>query len=259
VFLLFHDVYVSDPRESGFASPAADRYKVTVDRFDRHLAALTRVAPQARPFSLTFDDGGVSYYTIIADRLEQLGWRGHCFIPTDFIGRPGFLKRDQIRELDRRGHHIGSHSASHPPRISACRHDEVIDEWRRSLAVLQDLLGHPVASASVPGGYFSTAVAKAAATAGVKVLFTSEPVTSVAEIGGCTITGRFTLRASSLPRLSEQLVAAAPWSRWSMWAAWTAKKSIKPILGPAYIRLGNLFRSPKPITTTVSPIHHPGE
>ena len=28
VSLLFHDVYAADPRESGFASDAADRYKL---------------------------------------------------------------------------------------------------------------------------------------------------------------------------------------------------------------------------------------
>jgi peptidoglycan/xylan/chitin deacetylase (PgdA/CDA1 family) len=257
VFLLFHDVYVSDPRESGFASPAADRYKLTADQFARHLSALDRVRPHAAPFSLTFDDGGSSYYTTIADRLEELGWRGSCFVPTDFIGRPGFLTREQIRELDRRGHHIGSHSASHPPRISACRQDAILDEWRRSLATLQDILGRAVTSASVPGGYFSSDVARAAATAGVETLFTSEPVTRISHVGRCAIAGRFTLRASSSSRQSELLVAPAPWARWSMWAGWTAKKAIKPILGPAYIRFGALLSSPKPITN--SPIHHPGE
>jgi hypothetical protein len=30
VSLLFHDVYDADPRESGFASDAADRYKLPV-------------------------------------------------------------------------------------------------------------------------------------------------------------------------------------------------------------------------------------
>jgi peptidoglycan/xylan/chitin deacetylase (PgdA/CDA1 family) len=258
VFLLFHDVYVSDPRESGFASPAADRYKLTADRFDQHLSALARVRPQAAPFSLTFDDGGSSYFTIIADRLEQLGWRGCCFVPTDFIGRPGFLTRAQIRELDRRGHRIGSHSASHPSRMSACRRDQIVDEWRRSLATLQDILGHAVTSASVPGGYFSNRVAHAAEIAGVETLFTSEPVTRAWHAGRCTIAGRFVIRASSSPRLSEQLVAPAPWARWSMWAGWTAKKSLKAVLGPAYIHFGHLLSSPT-INTTASPIHHPGE
>jgi peptidoglycan/xylan/chitin deacetylase (PgdA/CDA1 family) len=256
VFLLFHDVYVSDPRESGFASPAADRYKLAADHFDRHLAALARVAPQVRPFTLTFDDGGSSYFTAIADRLEQLGWRGHCFVPTDFIDQPGFLTRQQIRELDRRGHQIGSHSASHPARISSCTYAAVLDEWRRSRGTLQDILGHAVTTASVPGGYYSNGVARAAEQAGVTTLFTSEPLIRTTHVGQCAIVGRFTIRDSSPPQLSAQLVGSAPWSRWSMWAMWTAKKSIKPLLGPAYPRVADWLSSQKPLN---SPIHHPGE
>src|SRR5262245_24759284 len=37
VSLLFHDVYVRRPDESGFVSTAADRYKLSVDEFDRQL------------------------------------------------------------------------------------------------------------------------------------------------------------------------------------------------------------------------------
>src|SRR5204863_2528974 len=98
VSLLFHDVYVRDTCESGFWSSAADRYKLSLADFEAQLAGLAGVradAPvlasdpwldgerKARPFLITVDDGGVSYYTIVADRLEALGWRGHCFISTD--------------------------------------------------------------------------------------------------------------------------------------------------------------------------------
>src|SRR5215212_6917670 len=101
VYLLFHDVYASNPRDSGFSSPAADRYKLSVDRFDRELAALAAVPARANPFALTFDDGGESFYTIVADRLESLGRRAHCFVATHYIDRPGFLTRRQICELHR--------------------------------------------------------------------------------------------------------------------------------------------------------------
>jgi peptidoglycan/xylan/chitin deacetylase (PgdA/CDA1 family) len=259
VYLLFHDVYLSDPRESGFGSPAADRYKLTAAQFDCHLAGLVRARSTGRPFGLTFDDGGRSYYTTIADRLEELGWHGYCFVTTDFIGRPGFLTRAQIAELDRRGHHIGSHSASHPIQISACSRHDLDHEWRRSLDTLQDIVGHVVTSASVPGGFFSRAVAETAAANGVLALFTSEPVTSAASIGRCAIVGRFTIRSSSSPELSERLVGPAPWSRWSMRAGWTAKKAIKPVLGPAYRRAADWLMAPKPLNTHDSPIHHPGE
>src|SRR5690242_15898909 len=99
VSLLFHDVYDSDPRESGFASGAADRYKLSSADFDAQLEHLSACgASVSGTFRLTFDDGGVSYYTHVADRLEALGWRGHCFVTTNMIATRGFLDAAQIRE-----------------------------------------------------------------------------------------------------------------------------------------------------------------
>src|SRR5688500_14511894 len=134
VSLLFHDVYAKDPRESGFASDAADRYKLPVAAFDAHLEAIASV--RNVPFLITVDDGGVSYYTMLADRLEARGWRGYCFVSTDQIGTRGFLDAAQIRQLDQRGHIIGSHSASHPTRFSACSPDHMREEWAMSRQAL---------------------------------------------------------------------------------------------------------------------------
>jgi peptidoglycan/xylan/chitin deacetylase (PgdA/CDA1 family) len=239
VYLLFHDIYVNDPHESGFRSPAADRYKLSIRQFDRELAALAALPPRAMPFRLTFDDGGESFYTIVADRLEALGWGAHCFVATHYIDQPGFLTRTQIRELHARGHVIGSHSASHPHRMHACGRDVIAHEWFSSIAMLEDLLGDPVATASVPGGFYSATVANAARDAGVTTLFTSEPVLSTHYVGDCRVEGRFTIRHSSAPGLSARLAATAPWSRWGMWAQWNAKAAIKPVLGPFYSKVAD--------------------
>ena len=182
---------------------------------------------------------------MIADRIEALGWRAHCFVPSETIGRPGFLTRAQIQDLDRRGHSIGSHSASHPPRISACAPDVILREWTRSLDVLEDLLGHEVVSASVPGGFYSRHVAEAAAIAGVRTLFTSEPITRVHRVDDCSIFGRFTIRQASGPDASARFVDRAPWSRWAAWASWNSKGLIKPILGSGYGRVADWFMAQK--------------
>ena len=238
VSLLFHDIYESDPRESGFASDAADRYKLPVAAFDAHLAAIASV--EDVPFVITVDDGGVSYYTKMADRLEARGWRGYCFVSTDQIGARGFLDAAQIRELDARGHVIGSHSASHPTRFSACSAEQMRQEWTRSRQVLEDILGHDVTLASVPGGYYSKAVGRSARDAGLKLLFNSEPVIARTGDGGCTIAGRFTIRRGDPPETSRRLLLPEPWARWGAWARWNAKGLVKPLLGPAYMRVADL-------------------
>jgi len=190
VSLLFHDVYADDPSESGFAGAAADRYKLPLAAFERQLDGLARarrdapllvddrtVAVGRTAFAITIDDGGVSLYTQVADRLERLGWRAHCFITTGRIGERGFLAPSQLRELRARGHVLGSHSASHPTRFGALSPREMVKEWGESRAALQDLLGQDVTVGSVPGGYYTPRVAAAAAEAGLRVLFTSEPET----------------------------------------------------------------------------------
>ena len=265
ISLLFHDVCERHADESGFASEAANRYKLICADFDAQLAgvgevrsdapllatAITRLddeaAPAGRvPFLITVDDGGVSYSTSIAERLERRGWRGHCFVSTDYIGRRGFLDREQIRELAARGHVIGSHSASHPTRFNALPFDQMVAEWSRSRLVLEDLLGCRVDVASVPGGFYSPTVARAAHDAGIRVLFTSEPVTRVASQDGCVIVGRFTLRRGDPRDRAQRLVSAPGWTRSLEWATWNAKGLVKPLLGPSYIRVADWLMAARP-------------
>jgi peptidoglycan/xylan/chitin deacetylase (PgdA/CDA1 family) len=243
--LLFHDVYLRDPRESGFESAAADRYKLSLAEFDAQLQGIVGVRGRL-PFVITVDDGGRSYYTVAADRLEALGWRGHCFVTTNCIGEPGFLTAQQIRELDARGHHIGSHSASHPARFSCCSMSEMRHEWTRSREALEDVLGHAVASASVPGGYFSMHVARTAEEAGIRVLFTSEPTTRVVKHGDCKVIGRFTVRPGGHDEFCARIVSPPARTRHVEWAGWNAKKLIKPLLGSTYARVADWLLASRP-------------
>jgi peptidoglycan/xylan/chitin deacetylase (PgdA/CDA1 family) len=250
ISLLFHDVYRSSPAESGFDGPVADRYKLSAAEFSTAMRALASAAPrvvtltagasatQGDGVAFTVDDGGASYAGPIAAELEVRGWRGHCFMTTDMIGKSGFLSAADLVGLDRRGHVIGSHSASHPTRFSACSRAQALDEWRRSRAVLEDLLGHPVRVASLPGGYLSKRAAHAAAEAGFEVLFTSEPVTHPWMVEGCTLVGRFTVRPGQSPRDLAAVAAGAQGPLARQWAAWRAKKLVKPLMGSLYPRLG---------------------
>jgi peptidoglycan/xylan/chitin deacetylase (PgdA/CDA1 family) len=246
--LLFHDVYRRDPAESGFAGKAADRYKLSVPAFEAQLAAVAALRPpppcldpavdgRERSFGVTVDDGGVSFYTLVADRLEARGWRARCFVTTGAIGRRGFMTAAQIRELRRRGHAFGSHSVSHPARFSACSAGEARREWRDSRTALADVLGEDILTASVPGGYFSGAVAHAAAEAGLATLFTSEPETRRRHVGGCAVNGRFTVRAGHPPDFAARVARLDPWTLAGEWAAWNGKKAVKTMLGPLYLRL----------------------
>ena len=258
ISLLFHDVYLDDPSESGFVSAAANRYKLTVADFDAQLAGVAAVHPEppilagslepgdaqdvatdTTSFAITVDDGGESYYSTVADRLERRGWRGHCFVTTDFIGGRGFLSRSQIRELAERGHVIGSHSASHPARFNRLPFHRIAAEWGRSRAALEDILGQRVDVASVPGGSYSSVVARAACDAGIRVVFTSEPVTRVGTSSGCVLVGRFTIRRGDANDLARRLVSPASGARACAWASWNAKGLVRPVLGRSYTSIAD--------------------
>jgi peptidoglycan/xylan/chitin deacetylase (PgdA/CDA1 family) len=251
ITLLYHDVVEPGQADtSGFPGPGAARYKLTPRTFREHLAALAGVlkepaTPVAEAFLesnpgrvlITFDDGGKSALEPIADVLEEHGWRGHFFVTSQFIGTPPFLSAEQIRLLHRRGHVIGSHSHSHPQRMALCPWDQLVREWSQSCEILADILEAPVTVASVPGGFYSRKVAEAAALAGIRVLFNSEPTTRIAKVNGCWVLGRYTLYDGMNAGAATALVARWPGRRWGQAVTWKMKKAAKNVGGRAYLAL----------------------
>jgi peptidoglycan/xylan/chitin deacetylase (PgdA/CDA1 family) len=249
ISLLFHDIYDRDPSESGFRGPGANRYKLHVSDFDEQLARVARArddepillasplrceASDTVPFVLTFDDGGLSHYTIAAGRIEARGWRGHFFVTTAMIGRRGFLGSRQIRELRAHGHLIGTHSLSHPIRFARSGWQSMIREWRESRRVLSDLLGEDITLGSLPSGDFTLEVAQAAAEAGLQVLFTSEPETRAHLVDGCLVVGRFVVRRGAPPDFASRLAQLKRSDLAREWVIWNLKKTAKTVLGSSY-------------------------
>jgi peptidoglycan/xylan/chitin deacetylase (PgdA/CDA1 family) len=258
---MYHDVVPDEVHAtSGFPGADAALYKISPEEFDRHLRLLSAALPAAPvtvfdllegrgtgiPWMMTFDDGGASGYTQIAGRLEARGWRGHFLVATDYIGAPSFVTREQIRELHARGHVIGSHSCSHPLRMSSCSWDRLLREWRDSARVLSDVLGSPVLAGSIPGGQFSMKVAEAAAEAGLKMLFTSEPTMKCWTVNGCLILGRFTIQRWTSAQAAVALASGRLFPRLRQSLLWNAKKITKRLGGEYYLKTRNALieRSP---------------
>jgi peptidoglycan/xylan/chitin deacetylase (PgdA/CDA1 family) len=249
--LLFHDIYVRSPGESGFAGRGADRYKLQEKSF---LAQVTGImgartdrpvlvteshlqTDASTPFAVSVDDGGLSYYSVLAPLFAKYGWLGHCLITTSQLGRTGFLHPHHVRELHAAGHLIGTHSVTHPARFDTCDWDHLVAEWTQSKAVLEDLISAPVVVGSIPGGYYSRRVALAARTAGLKILFSSEPKAELIDVNGCQVFGRFTIRRDSPPGLAGFLVGTHHSARVQQWLTWNAKKILKKTLGSGYVHL----------------------
>ncbi|HYM24518.1 MAG TPA: polysaccharide deacetylase family protein [Vicinamibacterales bacterium] len=235
--LMYHDVTASgclgNNDESGFPGGDAARYKLTTEQFQEHLAAIA--ARGGRPV-LTFDDGGASAMRI-AELLDARGWRGHFFIATAFIGRRGFLNRGEIEQLHRLGHIVGSHSHTHPLRMARCTDARLREEWTRSAAILDDIVGASVDVASVPGGYHSARVSAAAAAAGIRFLFTSMPTLRMRCESGVTVLGRYAIQRHTPALRAAALSAGDLVPRAGQTVLWRAKLAARTIGGAWYLRV----------------------
>jgi len=241
--LCLHDVLDVEQVSPG------DVYALRLPGFKSHLRAIAEQKPTIRtihtrcdwgtevPVFITFDDGTAGAYAFGGALLEPHSWRGHFFVTTDWIGRAGYMDRNQIRDLHNRGHIIGSHSCSHPERMSRLTTSELIREWKDSCAILGDIVGLPVKVASVAGGYYSRKVAEAAASVGIQVLFTSEPISTTELVDGCLVLGRYTVQSFTPPAVTGAIAAGRRWPRWKQRALWDAKRILKAVGGESYVTL----------------------
>ena len=66
-----------------------------------------------KSFMLTFDDTDLSQFEVALPVMEKYGFKGTFFIMTVTMGKPGYMSREQVKELSNRGHEIGSHTWDH--------------------------------------------------------------------------------------------------------------------------------------------------
>jgi peptidoglycan/xylan/chitin deacetylase (PgdA/CDA1 family) len=245
--LIYHDVVDRDAEASGRSGVGPDLYKITwerfveqLDRIEEKVGMLPAVADDllagrgaAPSWALTFDDGGASALPV-GEELLRRSWRGHFFITSGSIGHPGFVDADAIRELDRMGHIVGSHSMTHPDRMASLPADKLLREWSQSVDILAQVLGKDVLTASVPGGYYRKSVAVAAAQAGVTTLFTSEPVRSAHLVDGCLVVGRYSIRRDTSADDAARAVAGETASWLPAYVGWNARKFAKQLAGKRY-------------------------
>lgn len=244
--LIYHDVTpVGQESHYGFPGVVADRYKMTIPDFEKHMSAIASAGVSvglvgSNPaVSLTFDDGGASALAAAA-ALERRGWTAHFFITTSRVGTPGFLDADGVRELGARGHDVGSHSQSHPTYMGTLSREEIAREWRQSREVLREITGAPPRSAAVPGGFVARSVIEEAADAGYELLMTSTPTVRREYFGHMMVHGRYTIWARTSARRVGGYVRAEPWARLSMRLGWEAKSASKRLSPDRYEALRRL-------------------
>lgn len=235
IALMYHEV-TDDPAKTGFQRASARIYKHRVHEFQMNLDQITcngvrperidRSGEGERHLLLTFDDGGRSALTA-ADILESRGSTGHFFVVTGLLDTPHFLSKAGVRDLHARGHLVGSHSHTHPDVFRRLTPAQMDDEWRRSRAILEDVIGAPVVAASIPGGHGDLATERTAAAAGYAFLFTSQPRLVPWRTDRILCVGRVCPKAGTAPERVGALARGQGFTRELM--LWRAKSAVRAL------------------------------
>jgi peptidoglycan/xylan/chitin deacetylase (PgdA/CDA1 family) len=119
----------------------------------------------SKPVILTFDDGYADFFTTALPILLSHEFRAEEYVVSGFVGQAGYMSAAQVKEADRSGIEIGSHTVSHA-NLATVSTGASWAQITQSKAFLEQLIGHPVVSFCYPSGKFSSAVASQVAAAG---------------------------------------------------------------------------------------------
>lgn len=185
VFLMYHELELPGrPLRANQASYC--RYVISGADFRQQLTALRALGfngmsvgealkhlGQTRPgVAITFDDGSESDLLAAAPALKEKGFNATFYIVTGSLGRPGYLKPSQLRELSDAGFEIGSHSVTHS-RLTGLPPERLRMELIESKKNLEEVVSRPVDHFSCPYGRWSADVARMAREAGYRSVATS--------------------------------------------------------------------------------------
>ncbi len=230
VALTFHEV-VADG--NGHEATGDGFYRVNARELEQLLSHLRRLGYQSvssrqfrawqqdgaglpeRAVVLTFDDGHASHCEIAAPLLRRYQFSGTFFVPTESVGRPGYLTWEQLRRLIFLGMEIGSHGKTHRP-LTALSPAEAAEELSTSKALLEARLGVPVVAMAAPGGFWNRRVASATQRAGYEAAWVSTIGTNGRETNPLALR-RVVVRR---PFSAERIVAMVEgWEPAFWWAA----------------------------------------
>ena len=182
--LMYHGIRnsIADPLPAGWSRRHAIDARSFTGQLDAivggglhpiSLAAMDQPGAPQHPMVITFDDGHSSDYLIAAPELTCRGLTAVFFITASFLGRPGYVRREQVRELRAGSFEIGSHGLTHK-RLTEVGPAELWREVLDSKYRLEDIIGEEVSSFALPSGSYNDGVLQALWAAGYRRIMTSD-------------------------------------------------------------------------------------
>lgn len=101
---------------------------------------------------LGFDDGYKDNHDIAMPILMDEGAKATFFLVSDFVGKPGWMTEEDVRDLLQNGFTIGSHTVDHSD-LTGMDELEVRREFVQSKVDLEQMFGEEIFSIAYPLGY----------------------------------------------------------------------------------------------------------
>jgi peptidoglycan/xylan/chitin deacetylase (PgdA/CDA1 family) len=243
LILNYHEI---QPQDSAYL------YSLSRQRLAAHLQVLAQ-APAGRALA-TFDDGHRTQYENGLPVLEESGVRAVFFVTAGWTGvRATHMDWAQLRELVRLGHRVQAHGWSHRW-FTVCSPAELEDELVRPKRTLEDRLGIEVESLSLPGGRYNRPALAAAAAAGYRNVFTSDPWINRKAESGVVLHGR-TVVTRNLDGVSLRgMLEHNHHLGWRPWVKHHGKRALRQLFGESvYHRLWWILARHSPESGGASP------
>jgi peptidoglycan/xylan/chitin deacetylase (PgdA/CDA1 family) len=191
LYLLYHELR---PSRSNYS------YVVETGEFEKQVDLFLELRKTAGPGlwpEVTFDDGHISNFEFALPVLQSRAIKAWFFITAGWTGKkPGYMGWPELRALHQAGQFIGAHGWTHAL-LTHCDEKELHHELVDARLALEDNLGTPITTMSLPGGRYNRRVLAACQEAGYTQIFTShpkaEPDTTAQTIGRLNIRGDMSL------------------------------------------------------------------
>jgi len=110
----------------------------------------------SKPVLLTYDDTRAEQFTIAREEMNKYGFKGVYFIMTVSLGRPGYMTREEVKQLSYEGNVIGSHTWNHSNVKKYTEKDWALQIDKPS-QLLENITGKPIEYFAYPFGLWNKA------------------------------------------------------------------------------------------------------
>lgn len=131
-----------------------------------HLKALCKVKTKKPLLALTFDDGPSRFTKEVLELLEKYDCKATFFC----IGKHIQNHREITKQIFVQGHEIGNHTYYHSNNNGFKRKDELVEEWKKTDALIEEVTGEKVRYFRPPFGVTNPHLMRTVKITGHKVV-----------------------------------------------------------------------------------------